>query len=411
VIDFSQLPVLCELPADMLQAQATITRISAGAVIFYEGDPSDQVIVLVRGTCQIAKSQQRIGEVTTPTVLDAIATFGNLPHQVRITASEDCEMLHWSQDTLGELPNWGAAARRYLAQQAIYSDQRRAELAAPPRWRDSLRAELPADAFRFENTTMIFAFSRVTREIVQLPKGLNFLQLGSGETIPLLLVFADFPYAYPESDPESIFRYRETTCFIPVRYQSAFGLYVAAIISSAYEPILLGREIYGFPKQIGDTQFYGKTVHVTQGTDPLFDFSWQRAEGSNEPRLIRSLSDWLGVEGRLASGAFVAGELLRKVRRLPAFRRVDVYNHKQILSANSQPSEPRYGIDQLTRSTFGVLNWQQITLLDGLSLTTRNPIWDQLTVQSAFRTQLDLRLSTGRIIQTYGDVLHETNEL
>jgi acetoacetate decarboxylase len=41
--------------------------------------------------------------------------------------------------------------------------------------------------------------------------------------------------------------------FVPARFGSGIGLYVPFIYPSAWEPILLGREIYGFPKRLGKT--------------------------------------------------------------------------------------------------------------------------------------------------------------
>ncbi|NJL93880.1 MAG: hypothetical protein HC915_09195 [Anaerolineae bacterium] len=136
---------------------------------------------------------------------------------------------------------------------------------------------------------------------------------------------------------------------------------------------------------------------------PYLALSWQSGAAVDEPRLIRALSDWLGVQGRLAETAFRAGEVLRRASRFPAHRRVEVFNHKQILAIDATADQPRYAVDQLTRAVFGVLRWYQIARLEGATLQAPGGPFAgaHLTLREAYRTVLDLRLSTGRPVQDY----------
>lgn len=390
-----------------LQSTAQMQTYAAGEVICYQGDPADQLQLVIAGTCQISVGLTDQGIAEADTVLDIVATLGGLPHQVKVTAREPVTLHQWRMDDLWQMPQFAAYAHQYMAQRLLAAEQRRDELAAPLHHLDPYRATLPTDSFLFEEATLIFAFCRVRLDFLRplVPDELSILQIFGGDTAPLLIAFADFPVGYPEHNPAATFGYRETTFFVPIRYQTAFGLYVSAIVSSAYEPILIGRETYGFPKQIGDTRFATKQVALEIGTTPALQLAWQSAVGSSETDLIRALSDWLGVAGRVTAAAFSAGELLRKLTRLPAFRRVDVYNHKCIPAADSTADAPRYEVNALTRTTFGVLQWRQITRLNGLALQPMGDFWagSDLHIQAAYRTQLDMRLGTGRVVINYGE--------
>ena len=222
------------------------------------------------------------------------------------------------------------AARRFLAEQLRAAEARRDELTAPINY-INLRAEVAPGPFRFDEVNIVYAFCEAPPDVGEsVPPGLSILQRPGREATPLLIALAEFPHAYPEDAREQTFAYRETTFFIPVRYQSAVGIYISAIYPSAWEPILIGREVYGFPKQLGNTVFSPNAVTLHIDETPALHINWDGAEPSNETRFIRALSDLLGIEGRLTAAAFQAGEVLRKMVRLPAHRRLDVYNHRRV---------------------------------------------------------------------------------
>jgi len=206
-----------------------------------------------------------------------------------------------------------------------------------------------------------------------------------------------------------------------VRHGRRIGLYVPYIYPSAWEPILLGREIYGFPKRLGKTIFWNRrdaedteiAQHSALSTQQLalltvdgvehFRVTWDAAEPSGEARLVRALSDWIGVEGRAAAAAFRAGDVLREALRLPAYRRVDVYNRKRVLAPHASYESPVYSVDCLTRATFGVLRWREITrLTDPALAVSGGPLLKAgLALRDAYFTRLDMRLSVGRIVHDY----------
>jgi len=407
-MSLSQIPLFCDLDPDeqsAWQARATTRTLRAGEVLFYEGDPAETLYALAAGEGRSTGGGSAApGPAWAEGLLDPLASLGGLPHRVKFEAVSDCTLWAWPVADLWQSPALSAAARRVLASALGTVQTRLDELEAPVHFAGET-AQLVPGPFMFENVTLIFAFCEGDLDGVRarLREGLSLVRRPGRKRDALLLALARFPDAYPEADPGARFGYTETTVFVPVRYGRGVGLFVPYIYPSTYEPILLGREIYGFPKRLGQTTFGPHEAALSVAGVPQFCVRWSVSEGSDETRLVRALIDWLGIEGRLGALAFQAGEVLRRTMRLPPFRRVGVYNHKRILAPDAAPGSPAYAVDQLTHALFGVLRWYQIARISDPALDVRaGPLAGMhLTLREAYRTQLDLRLSTGRVLRDY----------
>jgi hypothetical protein len=395
-------PLFADLPdRESFLERAQRRTLTAGEVLFYEGDHPQELHLLLRGRCAQSWGSESRGEVSAGQIIDLLAALGGLPRTVKVTASEPCELLCWPLESLWQSESFSAGARRYLAERVRLAEIRRDELAAPIAYINQ-RAEVSPGPFRFDNVQIVYAFCDAPSDLGDsLPPGLSILQRPGRDATPLLVALAEFPNAYPEDHPQKKFTYRETTFFIPVRVQAAVGIYIHQIFPSAWEPILIGREVYGFPKQLGDTVFSPNAVALHLNESPVMELRWDGAEVSSEARFIRSLSDLLGIEGRLTAAAFQAGEVLRKVARLPAHRRLDVYNHRRIPAPDSTPEAPTYSVDDLTRATFGVMQWHYINRLENIQLEAFDARFADLSLHEAYRAKLDLRLSAGRVVEDY----------
>jgi hypothetical protein len=302
-------------------------------------------------------------------------------------------------------PEFAEAARRYLAA-SLRAAQARLDTADARINYVGPSALLLPGPYLFENVTMIFAFCEANLDEIRgtLPPGLSLLRVPGLRRGVMLLALTDFPVAYPLARPDApMAPYTETTIFIPVRYRAAFGLYVPFIYPSAWEPTLLGREIYGFPKRIGITTLAQRSATLAVDGQMYLQLDWEQTEPGSEPALVGALMDLLGVQRHVGELAFRAGEIIRKTMRLPAYRRVDVYNHKRVLAASATTETPTYAVDCLTRATFGVLRWYQIAKARAPALTVGGgPLASAgLTLRAVFRAQLDMRLSTGRVVRDY----------
>lgn len=377
---------------EALLTQAERRDLPAERVLFYPGDATDCLYMLESGAGVYENGQS----VQPGTCLDDIAVLSALPHATKFTAQTDCVILCWPMADIW--PIIQHAARQYLGRSYQQNKQRLDALAAPIHYQDDA---LVPGAFMFENTTLILAFCEINH--IHLPDGLSLFRRPGRESVPLLLAVADFAHAYYEHTPEATFRYTETSYFIPVRHGRQWGLFPAHIYPSAWEPILLGREIYGFPKRLGLTEFAPKQARLSVDGQSHFELTWASAQAKDETRLVQALSAWLGIAGSVAAVAFQAGEVLRKASRLPRHRRVDVFNHKRILAADAQHDARTYAVNQLTRAAFGVLRWYHIAALDDPQLIVHHSPVGAITLREAYRTQLDMRLSTARVANDYGE--------
>lgn len=406
-MDLHDTPIFCDLSVEdraALLAQADRRTFAAGDVIWYEGDLAETLDVLAAGRCTLSRNGQPRGDLHPSALLDPAAALGGLPHRVKVTAAEDGARLCWPVAALWDCAPFRETARRWLARELVSAQDRRDTLAAPVHYADG-RAQIAPGPFMFEDVTLIFAFCDADLDPVRaiLPEGLRLFRRPGRRRDSVLLALADFPTAYPEDDPAARFGYTETTVFVPVRAGRRIGLFVPYIYPSAYEPILLGREIYGFPKRLGLTTLDSRCAALSVDGDSHIALAWAAQESSDEPRLVRALMDWIGLEGWSLSLAFRAGDTLRRVMQLPPFRRVSVYNHKRILAADAARDRPAYAVDQLTHAVFGVLRWYQIARLRDPALDViAGPLAGTgITLREAYRTQLDMRLSAGRVVRDY----------
>ncbi len=392
-----------------LNARAERRTYAPGEVLFYPGDPADALMVLAAGACRLEDpgASGAALRLDAPTLLDAETSLGGLPHRVKAAAETACAVLCWPVERLWADGAFRDAARRWLAESLMAAQDRVRALDAPRVF--NARAELPPGPFLFEDATILFAFCEGNLDSLRglLPEGLRLFRRVGRRRDAVLLAFADFPRAYPESDPDAAFGYTETTVFVPVRFGVRLGLTVPYIYPSTYDPILLGREIYGFPKQLGHTSLSGRAASLSVGEPAQAALAWQAAltwdamHPCDEARLVRALMDWLGLEGWTLSLAFQAGDVLRRAMQLPPFRRVSVYNHKRILDASADAGRPTWAVDQITHALFGVLRWYQIARLETPALTvSAGPLaeWG-LRLREAYRAQLDMRLSRGKVVK------------
>lgn len=393
---------LSESLREHLQSTAQARHFPAKTVLFYEGESIAELVLVREGTIELTYGRTALGQATAGQILDPIASLGSLPHRMKATALTELNVWAWPLNDLWQIPEFSQAARQYLAQNLLETSQRQQALAAPIQSYDK-QAQLQSGPFRFEDVSLIFAFCDANRAELErlLPPPLHLLQRPGRQHGTVLIALADFPLAYAEARPHAPFAYTETTFFIPVRYKHAWGLYTPYIYPSTWEPILLGREFYGFPKQLGHTLFKGKKLSLAVNGEPYLDLTWESSQPSSESRLIQTLSDSLGITGQLTGLMFQAGEILRKGFRLPAHRRVDVYNQRRILALQADSSAPPDDIHQLTRATFGILGWQQILTLHNTHLSIGGEVLGalDLVLRQAYQTKLTMRLGLAQVIQ------------
>jgi len=402
-MEFNSLPPFSDMPSVQQSAVAKLARrrvLAAGEVLFYEGDPPDEISLLSSGQMSISRGAQP-GIMAGPgQILDMGASLAGLPHGAKATAVQACEIVSWSASDLWRLPGFEEAARRALGRSLKQVETCLAEISAPIHY--TAGARVAAGPFAFNDTTLLIAFCDAERDVITalLPDGLNLLAAPKQSRVPVFVGLAEFPDAHPEHDPRARFAYTETTCFVPVRCGITPGVFIPYIYPSAWEPILIGREIYGFPKQLGHTKLGSSQADLSVDGVPQLQLGWNGLESSDEVQLVGALMAWLGVERHIAAAAFQAGDVLRMAMNLPPYRRVDVFNRKQVLAVDGTAEAPVFAVDHLTHAVFGVKRWFGISRMTDPFLTiSHGPLAEaNLKLREAYRTQLDMRLSICAIV-------------
>jgi CRP-like cAMP-binding protein len=394
------------LPDDLRSeiALSAVERVlSSGDVLLYEGDPSVTLFLLVEGEIHLTRNQQGREVLYPQQIIDEASILSGQPHRMRAVAAGSCRLLTWIMDDLLEDHRFRDAARLQLGRSLVAAQTRLADVNTPIHYTSG--AAISPGPFIFENASIIFAFCEADSDpiLATLPDGLSLLRLPGRSRAPVFITFADFPNSYPEQDESARFGYTETSVFIPVRCGSVPGVHIPYLYPSAWEAILIGREVYGFPKQLGHTIISTQDASLSVDGALNLNLSWDGTNQSSEAELVGALMGWLGIERHLAAAAFQLGDLARSAAGLPPHRRVDVFCHKRNPSVDSTASIPRYDVDQLTHAVFGVLRWHQVMRVLNPRLSVSNgPLVDMhLNLLDAYRTRLNMRLSTGKIERNY----------
>jgi len=407
----SRSSLFAALPADLralLEASAERARYLSGDALFYQGDPAARLGLLIEGHVGLTAFGRPHGFASPGDILDAAAVFGGLPHTVTAQAQTDCLVWWWPAADFEADPALRAAARAWMGRALQTAETRLAELDAPLHL-SSPGAVVTPGPFRFDGATLLLAFCEADPDplIAALPPDVSLLRLPGSTRAPLLVGLADFPAAYPEADPAARFAYTETAFFIPVRLGATPGVFIPWIYPSAWEPILIGREVYGFPKQPGQTALTMESASLRLDGSESLRLNWESQSPSSEAALVGALMAWLGMERTLSGIAFLAGDALRAAAGLPAHRRVDVFNRKRVPAAGpgveSAGGALGWAVDQLTQAVFGVLRWEQIYRLENARLEIGGEPLAGLNVslREAYRTRLDMRLSAGKVARDY----------
>ncbi len=406
MIDWQQIPIFQEVNPEQLEALAQTHEIGVGDVLFAEGDAADHLYILLSGRLMLSRDAMPLGEARQGDLLDPIPVLGLLTHTQRAIALTDCNLLRWDVTKLLQIATFQSAVQQYLAQQLLNVQTHLTELSSPAHYDDDSTQPFTGP-FAFPNTTMVIALCEANLDFLRphLPHDLSIFRVGWRKHDSVFLALAAFQGVHPDVRPEATFSYTETTVFVPVRYKRQLGFFPAYIYPSTYEPIMLGREIYGFPKRFGLTTFAKDATTLVVDNEVHYRLSYHFAESTNEPRLIRAMGDWLGLEGRVTEAAFRIGDVLLDTVQVGLHRRIGVFNHKRVLSATATGSKRVYDINQLTQGVFTVLKWQSIDKLPDAQLqVSGGPLRSaELQLREAYRTQLDMRLSTGRVLKDYRD--------
>jgi CRP-like cAMP-binding protein len=200
-----------------------------------------------------------------------------------------------------------------------------------------------------------------------------------------------------------VFGYREVTPFIPcVSRSGRFGAFVPELYPDAYHAILLGREVFGFPKRHGRIWLAEQSAHLALGSDWLLHARWQRETalsvetfGAEFLRVFAPESGpaaWLGR----GLGAALGWAERNPSQRLPDFR---VFTHKLIAAADDAR---RSCVDELVEVPFSLGALGGFARLESASLWL-DPRHGVLhgSLLGAFAARVGFTFERARVLETY----------
>jgi CRP-like cAMP-binding protein len=354
-------------------AQMEYRVLEPGEVLVHEGDPAKQVFFLFEGELAVRSQGHLMGLVEAPHTLGLVALLDEEGRAATLEAFERCELFCLDEVRFEHLfKHSGRFARnvaRYLVGELREAYGREKDL--HQNLEDfflSPNARIVPGPYRAEPFEMLIFLMRWEpgRLKALLPPGLSPIP---GLSDLYLLTFSFFP-ALTTVNPVGQgkkFRYNETVPFIPALGP---GLRPGAFCPELYPDnvlaILLGRELYGFPKRYGTTRRSGNRVDFTVSdrmaarasfaerrmaspAEFAADFTAEAMGGSALPDIVSKVS-----------GA--AYELLFNPERKLPFPFVRLFLRKQIPDVTST-FENVYQVDELVELPFKITTLESYQFL------------------------------------------------
>jgi CRP-like cAMP-binding protein len=242
--------------------------LSDGTVFLEQGQPAEELYLLVEGESAVRKDGRLITLVPAPNVLGLVSLIDDEGRSASLSAFGDAEVFRMPRrvfDTLvATSPAFNQNVVRHLALELrqLYA-RNDTMLKHFDDFFESPNARLVAGPYRGEQFDQLVFVMEDSVERVRglLPPGLELLPGLEGR---YLITFNRFPAMRTThgGGEGRVFAYQETSPFIPARFGlRRVGLFCPELYPDNYLAITLGRELYGFPKR------FGKTIFSTETTD------------------------------------------------------------------------------------------------------------------------------------------------
>ncbi|MCB9763157.1 MAG: acetoacetate decarboxylase family protein [Alphaproteobacteria bacterium] len=345
-----------------------------GATLVRAGEPVREVLHLREGRVGLFRDGRLIDIIDAPMRAGAAALLGEGRHRVDVVA-------------LGPVAGLRVPAASWLAaldrSPALALAEARRQAAARAALEDGFAASLgdlddffapggrlvpgPYTFGPVALTAFVMAGERAALRAL-LPPGLRLIP-GLGGASLLVLAEVGGSRTDGPGGPTRAGAYRELAVFIPcVGPRGRLGVFVPALVVTATMAILLGREIYGFPKRPGRIWLHSDGAEVALDHRLALRLGW----GEGTP---------------LAAGA--------APRALRALLRPRVFTRKVIAGVAG-----RDRVDELVESRFSLLDLGRLTRLAEPRVEHLDPWLPPLgRPTAAFSLQAAYRLGRGRVLR------------
>ena len=336
-------------------------RVPRGTVLTREGERADDVYFLLDGELSVSVKGRQVGLVDAPRTVGLLAVLDGQPRTASLEVFKNAEVIRLSGEgfhaLLASRLSFSRAVLDALAQETrgAFAQQER-DRAAMDDFFESPSAKLVPGPYVAGPVEMLAFVMRddAARLRALLPPGCAPLP-GLEDTYLLTVDFFEDVHSKAAAGAGRRFSYREVTPFLPcVGPDLVPGLFCPELYPDNYLAILLGRELYGFPKRLGRIERGAGNVTLSAGHRLILRASWDRARMASPKDLGAHLAKTTGrvklpdVAARAVGQVF---EAFTGPRAQALWPKVPVLVRKQIPEASSA-YESRLAIDQLVRVPF-----------------------------------------------------------
>jgi hypothetical protein len=384
----------------------------AGSVLVEENADAAELILLVRGEVEVRRQGRLLTVLEAPGLVGLLAILDAGTRSATVQAVADVDVLALSRVELELAFASSAVLRqnlvRYLAGtvRELYDREFDMLLSFDDIF-ESPNAQLLPGPYEFEPfPAMFFVLACDAEKHARLlPPGLSLVP-GMRDRMLVVCSFIERCTSTAPGSSGRWFSYQETTPFIPcVADGGRPGLYTPELYPDAYLPIILGREVYGFPKRFGRTVKRNNGVDLWLGDRSVMRARWnvRREVGSSAfgSHLLTALSPcgpFASLLGPLAGAAFTAmnGATLGAAAPSPV-----VFVRRQLLSERSR--EKRIlRIDELVEVPIRLDRFSEFAILDNAAITFPDPsFFLSGTCLAAASARMGFQLGGGRVRRSY----------
>jgi len=397
---------------ERLAAALRPERHAAGTVLVREHAEAREVVLLVTGEVEVRREERLLTILEGPELVGLVGVLDDEgTRSATVRALADVEVLRLPAAAVDEALDASPALRRatirFLAGtvRGLYDRDFDLLLSFDDIFESPNAALLPGP-YEFQPYPATFLVLECDPAKLQalLPPGLTTIP-GMRDRMMVVCSFVERCTSRAPGSSGRWFSYQETTPFIPCLADGGRpGLYTPELYPDAYLPIILGREVYGFPKRFGRTVRRADGVDLWLGDRPVMRARWSGTRAT----------DAQGFGGHLAASMAPGGELPDAVRGLAGlmFRAMNgslgglmpdpvVFVRRQLLSERSR-SERILRIDELVEVPCRMDRMSEFALLDAPTVSFPDPSYFLAgRCVGAASARMGFDLGAGRVRRDY----------
>ncbi len=342
--------------------------------IIVEGEEAQAVFFLLRGEVRTTIDERTMALRQAPTRLGLLSLIDGRRRTASIEAFSECDIAMLDKESFDHLIDSRPQMLHALIRQVTEElrQYQRSDDASRRSFDDHFHtpnARLIQGPYHMDDFSMTARWMETEESRIRacLPDGVRPLLGGR-----YLLTFNDFPKTFSEhpSAKGKSFAYRETTPFIPVLGPSGRpGVFSPELYLDSYMPIVLGRELYGFPKRFGVATFSEKSIDLQIGSNFVLRAAWSRATPTDFGGVMMAFQRALfpfpmpGQTQRLLTAIF---QMLNRESVRKHWPSVPVFVHSILPEAHGDASDAR--IDELVEIPFIVQRVGAFEILEDVSV-------------------------------------------